>query len=266
VAPVFNELKKRQLTDPQWVKGLLDLAAPAARVDRPWSSEDLSFIEGHWAPRERCLNPPVALLSWMLRNFTSKHPSIDGEGEVADKRRKLLRKDPRVIEEGLNLLRTRGTTKGWHVLEGPTCPDALIMTPAALIVVEGKRTEAGPTLDTTFLDGRHQMLRHLDAAWEIRGSRSVYGILIVEAEETDVGVPVLWEKAGLGVVSRRVIGTSLPHRSQDEQAGIANAFIGVATWQALCAEFGIPRSVLIDTVPGATASVPETGSVTHDDY
>lgn len=49
------------------------------------------------------------------------------------------------------LLRSAGTGRGWHVLEGPTYPDVFVETRDALVVVEGKRTEAGPTTSTSGL-------------------------------------------------------------------------------------------------------------------
>jgi hypothetical protein len=172
-----------------------------------------------------------------------------GADVVAGNRRKLLAKDTKAIEEALLMLRTKGTRKGWHILEGPTYPDAFLITPDALIVVEGKRTEAGPTLDTSWMSGRHQMLRHLDAAWEIRGARSVYGILIVEAKkETDsIAVPPLWETAAADITSPEALASSLPHRGPEEQTGIARSFVGVTTWQAVCHSFRISEKVLLHT-------------------
>jgi hypothetical protein len=65
----------------------------------------------------------------------------------------------------------------------------VIETPDALIVIEGKRTESGATIDTTWLTGRHQIWRHIDAAWEIRGRRQVFGFFIVEGEDPDGRLP-----------------------------------------------------------------------------
>src|SRR5262249_748696 len=150
-----------------------------------------------------------------------------GSDEVSVTRRLLAERDPKTIERALMQLRQRGTQRGWHVLEGPTYPDAYIVTRDALIVVEGKRTEGGPTTRTTWMRARHQMLRHLDAAWEIRGHRYVYGLFIVEALDGDRGaIPAVWQDAVQATRSPEVLAKSLPHRSLQEQRGIAAGLVG----------------------------------------
>ena len=44
------------------------------------------------------------------------------------------------------------------------------------------------------------------------------------------------------------LAASLPHRSLDEQEGIARAFLGAATWHEVCTEFGIDARALPDTI------------------
>lgn len=51
--------------------------------------------------------------------------------------------------------------------------------------------------------------------------------------------------------SDEAIRGSLPHRSPDEQAGIAAGFLGVTTWQAIVAAFGLDPEVLSEMVPPA---------------
>src|SRR3954465_11893827 len=64
VRPVFDLLSAR--TD-DWIPELL--ALPSGGCDgaeiRP---SDLRMLEGYWEPREKCLDPPVSLLSWLIRN------------------------------------------------------------------------------------------------------------------------------------------------------------------------------------------------------
>lgn len=133
------------------------------------------------------------------------------------------------------------------ILEGPTYPDVLLVTPDAMVVIEGKRTEAGPTTSTTWRVGRHQMLRHLDAAWEIRGRRALYGFFVVEAEDERGMVPRVWVDAASDTTSEAAIHASLPHRSPEERAGIAARFLGVTTWQAVVAAFHLDPAVLVET-------------------
>jgi hypothetical protein len=116
-------------------------------------------------------------------------------------------------------------------------------------VIEGKRSEPGPITSTAWMPVRHQMLRQLDAAWEVRQGRRVYGVFIVEAEEgTESATPTVWREVVDMTISEEVLRGSLPHRSSDERSEIAGALLGVTTWQAVCEEFQIPSQVLIPEV------------------
>jgi hypothetical protein len=248
VAPAFNALKARESEDPQWVASLLDLAARADQPDRPWRHQDLTVEAHYWEPNERGLQPPVALLSWLIRNFAPVPGRLTADGDTMDRRRALAARDPDTIETALESLRRGGTGKAWHLLEGPSYPDAFLVTRDALIVVEGKRTEAGPTTETYWMPGRHQIFRHLDAAWEIRGRRAVYGLFVVEADREihPTDVPSLWQSAADTTLSREAIDGSLPHRGAAEQREIAGAFVGVTTWQMIVEAFQLPPGTLLD--------------------
>jgi hypothetical protein len=152
---------------------------------------DLAVSEHHWAPQERGLQPTIALLSWLICNFREPLAGLKGRPAIVAEPRKLAAGDPATVEKGIELLRTG--KRGWHIREGRTYPDAFSVTDDALIVIEGKRTEAGPTTRTSLMAGRHQMLRHLDAAWEIRGRRAVYGMFIVEGDPANGGIPAVWQ-------------------------------------------------------------------------
>jgi hypothetical protein len=54
--------------------------------------------------------------------------------------------------------------------------------------------------------------------------------------------------AAADVTSSRVLDSSLPHRGPADRTGIANAFLGVTSWQAVCRAFGLDPSVLPHTV------------------
>jgi hypothetical protein len=94
------------------------------------------------------------------------------------------------------------------------------------------------------------MLRHLDAAWENRQGRHIYGLFIVEAEEGSASVAPssAWHQAVEATISEEVLKGSLPHRSPEERSQIASALLGVTTWQVVCDEFQLPREVLIPEV------------------
>ena len=127
------------------------------------------------------------------------------------------------------------------------------MTPDALVVIEGKRTETGPTTSTTWMPVRHQMLRHMDAAWEVRGDRRVYGLFIVEAMRGSNTVPAHWVQAAEDTLAPAAVSGSLPHRSPAEREGIVQGFLGGTTWQAVCVEFGVDPTILPETI-GSTGA------------
>jgi hypothetical protein len=214
---------------------------------------DLSFQRGQWGAFEAQLTPPVSLLSWLIRNGQRLEPrNIDGDGDTATMRRKLVAGDPATIAEALKLLRTSSDPKGWHIFEGPTCPDAFIETPDALLVVEGKRTEPGATTHTSWMDGRHQMWRHIDAAWEIRGRRKVFGFFVVNGDDAG-NVPELWKRASLETLGPEAISSSFPHRSAEETLDISNCFLGITTWQQICVQFGLLHGDLPETTADVRA-------------
>lgn len=249
VGRILGALSADATGDPQWLRRLLDLATgPGVH---PWQTQDLTVTDrfhhpppGATSPTERGLQPPVALLSWLIRNFPLPESAVVGDDEVAIKRQALARRNPAVIAEGITALRQRGATKGWQVLEGPTYPDALFVTPDTLVVVEGKRTERTTTTETKWMPGRHQVLRHLDAAWEIRGHRAVYGLMIVESHGGSSAVPDQWATAAEKTRGDTAVAGSLPHRGPAEQAGIRDAFIGVTTWAEVVSAFSLPASLL----------------------
>ncbi len=96
--------------------------------------------------------------------------------------------------------------------------------------------------------GRHQMLRHIDCAWEIACGRKVIGFFIVEGNNVDDDVSTDWINFAKQTITPKVIASSLPHRGPEEQHGIASSFTGVITWQRLCKEFNIDWESLPDVV------------------
>jgi hypothetical protein len=206
-----------------WLPKLLNLPTSGDEWLLP-AGCDVTIQEQRWGDNEKKLDPPVALLSWLIR-----HPREPQSGGLssnpakAQKRRELIDGDERRTMQGLALLRNNPTGADWHIFEGPTQPDVFIQTPSLLVVIEGKRTELGPTTFTKWMPGRHQMLRHLDCAWEIRGQRHVRGFFIVEGEGNDEAVPRKWPDFASDTVSPSALATSLPHRGPEEQAGIGLA-------------------------------------------
>jgi hypothetical protein len=129
--------------------------------------------------------------------------------------------------------------------------DVCLVARDALVVIEGKRTEPATTTDTTWLRGRHQIWRHLDAAWEIRGRRAVYGFFIIESEADsgDGSVPERWRSAGTACLAPEALRSSFPHRSEHEAQAISRCYLGVTTWRHVCERFGIDWRGLPNEVP-----------------
>jgi hypothetical protein len=244
VAPVFNQLCARQ---DQWIRTLLSLMQFNPERSSSIPALDYSFRIGGWGDAERTLDPPLALLSWLIRNLDRKKAAEDPHLQ----RQLLGKRDWKTTCEALRALRSSSATRApWYVLEGPTHPDVYLETPDALVVIEGKRTERYPTTETKWMAGRHQMWRHIDAAWEIRGSRRVFGCFIVEGGDSasDVDVPDPWRDAFSSTIADDALASSFPHRSDFERKEIASCFVGGTTWQRVCATFGISYSALPSTI------------------
>lgn len=208
------------------------------------------LTEKGWGESEKPLEPPVTLLKWIVSNLSElENTPVLGEKptDTKEKRQALIRGDENVVREALRLLDRGARGSEWYVLEGLSKPDVYLETERALVVIEGKRTEHGPTTHTTWMPVRHQMLRHIDGAWEKRGARSVYGFFIVEDDGAGQ-LPAAWVQYAKATVSQDALDKSLPHRTTEERAAIANAFLGVTTWQAVCAAFDIDTGVMLDKV------------------
>jgi hypothetical protein len=251
VAPVFGRLQCLDPSGRLWLQGLLELAN-TRKLPRPQAGTSRLRV-AKWWPREARLAAPPGLLRWLLEN-AEEPPTAAAWGrrpEVMANRRRVVDRDAETVAAALQSLQERRPSpRAWYVLEGPSQPNVYLDSADAVIVVEGKRTETAPTTSTAWMRVRHQMLRHLDAAWENRQGRRIYALFIVEAEKetTSVEPSSAWHAAVELTISDEVLKGSLPHRSSDERSQIASALLGVTTWQAVCDEFQIPREVLISEV------------------
>src|ERR1700739_2791512 len=156
VQPVFDTLWSRGR---DWLPQLLKLPSDGCSEARI-APGDLTIRGKYWEPKEKSLKPPVSLLSWLIR-----HPdSLIKKPLDSDLRKLLATGDPKTVEQALTALRSENATRAWYIFEGPTCPDVYLESADAFVFIEGKRTEPGPTTKTEWLDGRHQIWRHIDAA------------------------------------------------------------------------------------------------------
>lgn len=244
VAPVFDRLLHCDPTGTAWLDRLIRLGSRVREVNLPSSAGELK--PGHtrtWGEYEQPLSPPLELLEWLVQNVSAEavEESKSRTSEATfQKRRSLARRDPDVVQDALTQLRAGKRGKAWFVLEGPSCPDAYLETDSLVVVVEGKRTEQSTTCNTTFMPKRSQLIRHMDAAWEIADGRRVLGLLLVEGESPNpMLVPERWSTASDEQIQPALLVPSLPHRTAEERDVIAGGVLGVATWQRICEKFNI---------------------------
>jgi hypothetical protein len=205
---------------------------------------DLKFHKGYWGKTERSLDPPVALLSWLIRHPTPQQLAAP----VVPERTLLAEGEPAVVARALHALRTSAAPKGWHLLEGPTVPDVMIETPDALIVVECTSAGRIATPKSAAPTGRHPMWRHIDAAWEIRGRRRVFGFFIVPDQQQGGDVPPAVEATFGEALGEAVLEANFPHRSSKERDAITTCFLGGTAWNLVCKKFDISLSSLPRTI------------------
>jgi hypothetical protein len=96
------------------------------------------------------------------------------------------------------------------------------------------------------------MWRHIDAAWEIRGRRRVFGFFIVPGQEADGGAPPLVAAAFGEALSEAMLEAMLeanfPHRSAKERDAITACFLGGTTWNLVCKTLNISLASLPRTI------------------
>ena len=221
VVPVFSALMDRDPTGRSWLPVLLKLGSRCSgRIE---GVDPGSLISGHqrwWGDNELRVDPPKALLRWLFQNL--KEPASErlwGDGETKRNRERLVAQDSTTIGEALHLLEQGFKPRVRYVLEGQSRPDAYLETESAILVVEGKRTERVPTTTTTWMPRRSQMLRHLDAAWEVRKGKRVLGMMIVEGPGgADAENPSeYWLEETDAQVKPEMLKDSFPHRTPEER-------------------------------------------------
>lgn len=254
VEPVFNELRQRDETGITWLSQLVGLPTGPAVATPIVSPTPLT--RWGWSNREVGLPAPRALLAWLVRHAELVDGRAHQKTSISTRRNRdlLLKRDATTIDKAMRLLsREPVSDRAWYVLEGVTQPDVYLENEKCIVVIEGKRTELGPTTSTTWMRTRHQMLRHLDCAWEGRRGRDVLGFFIVEGEggASGLDVPASWQAAVEMTVRDDVLSASLPHRNHAEPEAISRCFLGATTWQRVCREFDISWAELPDSTPTA---------------
>jgi hypothetical protein len=250
VVPVFNALMDKDPAGHSWLPILLKLGSlSAGKIEALPSSPLIAEQQRWWGDNERPLDAPKGLLHWLVDNLGEPTSKIYwGDDETRAKRKFLVAGDSKTIAEAHLLLDSQPPRYAWYVLEGQSRPDAYLETDNLIIVIEGKRTERKPTTATTWMPQRSQMLRHMDAAWEIRKNKKVFGMMIVEGPgDAEAITPSgYWLEEAKAQIKSEMMEASLPHRIPEERMEIATDFLGVTTWQRVCSEFHLPWPPIAD--------------------
>lgn len=240
VTPVFDRLLMTDRNGETWLKKLL-------RLPNMSKSE---FSQSNFYPGkiENCfygndeikLEAPESLLIWLVQNLRLPEGGMPRASKETERKRfDLIKKNNERIKQAIRLIKKNPkVSKKWFILEGKSQPDVYIETEKLIVVIEGKRTERKSTTSTQWMDVRHQMLRHIDAAWELKGSRDLYGFFIVESNELEENFNK-WIEYSETTINDYVLEKSLPHRSEKQRKSISEAFLGVTSWSRVCNELNI---------------------------
>jgi hypothetical protein len=151
VAPIFDALLARHPAGQSWLPTLLSLPTQLSQTADPLVCSPQPLVAWAWGEYERPIAPPRSLLRWLVQHVTiAKGAKILGtSGETWARRQALLSRDPAMIAEALLLLdQPHLPERAWYILKGPSRPDVYLETPDLLVVIEGMRTESGPTRNT----------------------------------------------------------------------------------------------------------------------
>ena len=189
--------------------------------------------------KEKSLNPNPDYLRWLLNHpdKTEIHHKLYGKKKAsgsASMRLKLIsanrQEQTEAIKAGLkeidNCARRGQYPKRWFVLEGATKPDVFIETNKFCLIVEGKRTEGTPKIDTEWKRNRHQTVRHLEGLRHYVKQNKLcvpaYGIFIVREQDR--------MKFNAIYNSLAPFEESLPHAAAEEVIRIKEMYRGCLSW------------------------------------
>ncbi len=177
--------------------------------------------------------PPAVLLQWLLEHPEALHSD---------------RYSPEQVRGRLERVRAGTPRRGEDVFEGPSEPDVVIDTPAAVLVIEGKFTadiEAG----TAWWPDRDQIARGLDAALELAGSgRAPHFLLLTDDyvhQHTETPRPLYELLMPRYRGDPAFLAERLPHRSPGDLARLRGC-IHWLSWADLL-DAVLDRSVRCDT-------------------
>ena len=253
VQPVFEALYLRDASGEAWLRPLLEMARHTAGPAPMAIPADVGQLVA--PPQfEFAADPPRSLLEWLIRN--PGHLDRPSEADwrkwsrrTQTKRDALLSGDAAVQAEALAQLESsfRLPRRAWWRFEGITRVDCALLTPSAVVFVEGKRTEMGPSKGVTWCPHRNQVLRVLDraAAFAQQTGRPHFFVVLV-VEKDLVEREAERQREIESVVSPETIRRSLPHLADKEQTELMSYYLGVTTWQDIVERFDLRKDVLIN--------------------
>ena len=256
VRPVFLQLLHKNNTD--WISRILNLCN--SKYAEVLSIQAGSLLKESIQKRKYCdptlkqigikeiflencfeysLPPPLKFLEWLILNPTKmKWPGKKEFKEPTQtKRKSLLANNEDIIKEALSLLnqaKSNNRKKTWWMFEGYTEVDCLLETEKFFLGIEGKRTENGPSISTSWYPQRNQIVRNLEALQQYASGKG-FGLILID------------EKGGYNL-DETTVNQSLPHLSQDERKELLNHYLGNLTWQQICSATGISYSELPETI------------------
>jgi hypothetical protein len=256
VRPIFNELLDRSPTGDEWL-GRLSALAMQTRNGGAFTPSGVGHLVRSETPDthqarlglvfERTVAPPGAFLEWLLRHpdrmqvTDRKHFSASG-ANAQKWRRKLFVTDARnrdqAIAEGVKQLAehgAEGSGQEWWAFEGFTHIDCCLITDAAVLFIEGKRTETVSPA-TRWFQARSQLWRNVEAAQQFALDKAFGVILAVEQD----GNAALEE-------ADATLNESYPHLTDEQKSELSRHLLGFVTWSHLAQEFELPPYCLPET-------------------
>jgi len=211
---------------------------------------------------EMALAPQKDLLLWLVDNIGKSDDLNPVKADAGKERCELSERNVKRIKEARDTIvqcaqaieqsaKEGKYPRSWCVLEGATKPDVYIKTDNFILLIEGKRTEAGFTRHTTWMKRRDQMIRHMDSCYPLEGSPRlpVFGLYIVSDENDPVFVSgkrrfPKWETRIGWYHNLENWKRSLPHRTKGGCSSkiqviekMQRHFLGYITWNDLSSVF-----------------------------
>jgi hypothetical protein len=245
VQPVFGELRAGDPTGQKWLLDLMQLAERTDVARQPLPLPPGSLVPGE-SPYEFAVVPSKRYLIWLLRHLPEQErPAATYWNTLAEStrknREKLFQHDEATLQEALTALDKWPSLpqKAWWLLEGRSMIDCALVTDRMVLFIEGKRTEEGPSAGTVWAPNRNQVLRNLDCARALAahtGRPHYYCMLVVEEYGSPDDRRAHQHQL---VIDPDVVAKSLPHLSPQERDEALHHYLGVTTWQAIVAHFGL---------------------------